>query len=270
MAMTSIQSEISSGHRNSFYSGIRGGLLLVIGLVMLSGCVSKGNFEAMVQERDAALQKFSSTEAERNALSTERDSLATERSDLMKEKKTLNTQLEQTVAQKAQAEKEAEEAKAEIARQEAVYAGLQQTFTKEQQQNQVKIEMMKSGIKVNLANDILFPSGSSTLNETGVDVLKRAAAELKKNSYQTLIAGYTDNVQISGKLQERYPSNWELAGARASSVVRLLEAEGVPGAQMLAISFGENSPVAPNDTPEERKLNRRIEILLRPVPIQMR
>jgi len=269
--MTTISSlQISAGRSRHRRAGVWTGLLFLFVLVTLSGCVSKGNFEAMVQQRDDALAKYSNTEAERNALAAERDALATQRRDLMTEKNALNTQLEQTAAQKAQAEMEAEEARLEIARQEAVYQGLQQTFTKEQQQNQVKIEMMKSGIKVNLANDILFPSGSSTLNENGVDVLKRAAAELKKNTYQTLIAGYTDNVPISGKLQERYPSNWELAGARASSVVRLLEAEGVPGVQMLAISFGENSPLASNETPEGRSLNRRIEILLRPVAIQMR
>ncbi len=51
MSMTPINSEVSSGHRNSFCSGIWGGLLLLIGLVMLTGCVSKGNFEAMVQVR---------------------------------------------------------------------------------------------------------------------------------------------------------------------------------------------------------------------------
>ena len=61
----------------------------------------------------------------------------------------------------------------------------------------------------------------------------------------------------------------ELAGARAASVVRLLEQEGVPSEQLLAISFGENSPVASNDTPESRSKNRRIEIVLRPVAVTM-
>lgn len=270
MSMELNQKNMQSEIAKKLYGIVRGGLLLLVGLVILSGCVSKGNFDAMVGERDAALAKVASTEAERDALTAERDALTTERSDLMKDKNNLNRQVEQAEAQKARARKDAEMAQAEIARQQSIYQGLQQTFAKEQQQNKVKIEMMKSGIKVNLANDILFPSGSVRLNDAGIDVLKRAAAELKKSPYQTLIAGYTDNVKISGKLQARYPSNWELAGARAASVVRLFEAEGIPSAQMLALSIGENAPIASNDTPEGRSQNRRIEIILRPVAIQMR
>ena len=129
--------------------------------------------------------------------------------------------------------------------------------------------MMKSGVKVNLANEILFPSGSAKLNATGMEVLQRAAAELKKSPYQTLVAGFTDDVAISNNLKDKFPSNWELAGARAASVVRLLEKEGVNSAQLVALSFGENQPVASNDTSEERSKNRRIEIILRPVAVTM-
>jgi len=170
---------------------------------------------------------------------------------------------------KKEAAMKAEKAQAEIARQQKVYDNLQSTFAKEQQANQVKIEMMKSGVKVNLANEILFPSGSSELNKMGVEVLSRAAGELKKSPYQTVVAGFTDDQKISNKLKAKYPSNWELAAARAASVVRLLEKEGVAPAQLIAISFGENSPVASNDTPEGRSRNRRIEIILRPVAVTM-
>jgi len=245
-------------------------LYLAIAVLVLGGCVSTGRFEGVVQERDDALAQVATTASERDALAAERDALAKERSQLLEERSELNRQVEMIEAQKAAAAREAEQVRAEMASQQAVFESLQQTFAREQEQNQVKIEMMKSGVKVNLDNEILFPSGSAMLNETGVDVLKRAAAELKKSPYQTLVAGYTDNVAISDKLLDRYPSNWELAGARAASVVRLFEAEGVPSAQMLAISFGENSPVESNDTPEGRNKNRRIEILLRPVPIEMR
>jgi len=241
--------------------------LLMVCLLVLGGCVSKGEFEGMVAERDVALKRAAEIEAQRTALAADKEKLETQRQALLDERATLSQQIKEVEAQKAAAAREAEKARAEIARQREVYQSLQQTFAKEQEQNQVKIEMMKSGVKVNLANDILFASGSAALNDSGVDVIKRVAGDLQKNSYQILIAGYTDNVPISGA---RYPSNWELAGARATSVVRLLEAEGVPAAKMLAISFGENSPIESNDTPEGRKQNRRIEMLLRPVPIEMR
>lgn len=253
----------------SLFSIVRGGILLLVGLMVLSGCVSKGNFDAMVDERNAALEKVASTEAELAAIAAERDTLATQRGELVNDKNNLISKVQQAEAVKEQARKDAEMAQAEIARQQSIYGKLQQTFAKEQEQNKVKVQMMKSGIKVKLDNEILFPSGSVELNDVGVDVIKRAAAELKKTPYQMLIAGYTDNVKISAKLKDRYPSNWELAGARAASVVRLFEEEGVPSAQMLALSTGENAPIASNDTPEGRSQNRRIEIILRPVAIEM-
>ena len=79
------------------------------------------------------------------------------------------------------------------------------------------------------------------------------------------MAGFTDNIPIRGSLTKKFPTNWELAGARAASVVRLLEKEGVDKLKLTAVSYGENQPVASNDTPEGRSQNRRIEIRMRPV-----
>ena len=244
---------------------VRTGLLLGLTsllFVTLSGCVSSGKFDGMVKERDMALEEKAQLEEEKNNLTFERD-------NLLSEQERLSSLVVQTEQQKQAAAMKAEAAQAEIDRQQQVYNSLQSTFAKEQQSNQVKIEMMKSGVKVNLANEILFPSGSAELNATGLEVLKRAAAELKKSPYQTLVAGFTDNNAISGKLKDKYPSNWELAGARAASVVRLLEKEGVNSAQLVALSFGENQPVTSNETVEDRSKNRRIEIILRPVAVTM-
>lgn len=222
--------------------------ITVLMLFSLSACVSSGKYAEMVKERDM--------------VNAEKAELQSQIEQLHIEQQGLNEKLTQTEQQKQQAQ-------AEINRQQRIYDNLQTAFSKEQQANQVKIEMMKSGIKVNLANEILFPSGSADLNAQGTDVLKRAAAELKKSPYQTLVAGYTDNVSISAKLKEKYPSNWELAGARSTRVVRLLEEEGVPSVQLISLSFGENHPVASNDTEDGRSKNRRIEIILRPVAISL-
>lgn len=250
---------------------------LLIGLLLLAplfGCVSKGNFESMVEERDLTMSKLAQVEAERDKLITERDGLLTdrdsltaERNSLLSTKDQLSTLVDQTEQQKQQAEQDAAEAKALLARQQSVYDSLKSAFAEEQEQNQVQIEMMKSGIKVNLADEILFSSGSATLNDSGREILVKAAAELKEVTYQMLVAGFTDNIPITSA---RFPSNWELAGARAASVIRLLQGEGIPAEQMLAMSFGETHPVMDNETPEGRSKNRRIEILLRPVPIELK
>jgi len=130
--------------------------------------------------------------------------------------------------------------------------------------NQIKIQEMKDGINLNLPQDILFTSGSAKLNNSGKEVLGKVSIQLKDITYKTVVVGFTDNIPIKGTLAKLYPTNWELAGARAASVVTLLEDKGVQSNKLMAVSLGESQPVATNDTPEGRSLNRRIEIRLRP------
>ncbi|WP_455218153.1 OmpA family protein [Kaarinaea lacus] len=146
-----------------------------------------------------------------------------------------------------------------------LYDELVDQLSSELKANQIKIKEIKDGISVNLSQDILFPSGSAILNDTGVSVIKKVSGNLKNIPHQIIVAGFTDNVPIKGDLAKMFPTNWELAGARAASVVRLLESEGVDREKLTAVSYGENHPVASNDNWEQRKLNRRIEIRLRPV-----
>ena len=96
-------------------------------------------------------------------------------------------------------------------------------------------------------------------------VAELAAAEIKQQPYQIAVLGFTDNVPVGAHLQDRFPSNWELAGTRAASVVRLMQSEGVPSSQLVAVSQGENQPIASNDTPEGRAQNRRIDVRIRPI-----
>ncbi len=99
-------------------------------------------------------------------------------------------------------------------------------------------------------------------------LLKELVGALEGVPYQIVVIGHTDNVPIGPGLAKRYPSNWELAGARASGVVRIMVAEGVPPEQLLAISMSDTRPLAANDSPEGRKRNRRIEVRIRPVIVQ--
>ena len=89
--------------------------------------------------------------------------------------------------------------------------------------------------------------------------------EIKQQPYQIAVLGFTDDVPIGPSLRARFPSNWDLAGARATSVVRVMEREGIPVNQLVAISRGEGAPIASNDTPEGRAQNRRIDVRIRPV-----
>ena len=129
---------------------------------------------------------------------------------------------------------------------------------------QIEIERLKEGIRLNVSDEILFAPGQAEIGREGVAVLRKVAGQLTKNDQRIEVQGHSDNTRIRGRLRERYPSNWDLAAARASSVVRLLNKEGIDGTRLSAVSFGEFRPVASNADAEGRSLNRRIEIRLLP------
>ena len=123
-------------------------------------------------------------------------------------------------------------------------------------------------MQITLPNEVLFATGSADLKLDGQKLLKELVDALQDVPYQIVVVGHTDNVPIGPELAKRYPTNWELAGARAASVVRLMAGEGIPPAQLLAVSMGDTRPIADNGTPEGRKLNRRIDVRIRPVVTQ--
>jgi chemotaxis protein MotB len=84
------------------------------------------------------------------------------------------------------------------------------------------------------------------------------ASVLSKLAYQVKIKGHTDSEPFSSAY---FPSNWELSSARASTVVRLLVANGVPPRYISAEGYAQYHPVATNDTARGRARNRRVEIV---------
>lgn len=133
--------------------------------------------------------------------------------------------------------------------------------------DQVEIEQLQNGIRVRMSSDLLYSSGSIELTEQGKAALDKVAPSLSRDAaqdFQIDIVGNTDNVPIGHELIARYPSNWELAGARAAAVVRHLQARGVDPSKLVAMSNGEYHPIASNDSPAGRAQNRRTDLLLRP------
>jgi len=147
-----------------------------------------------------------------------------------------------------------------LAQQQALEASLRQEIAADQ----VKIEQLTNGIRVRLSSDLLYRSGAVELTPPGRAALDKVASSLAGQGNEIDVVGNTDDVPVGPELAGRYPTNWELAGERASIVVRHLQAQGVPPGQMRAISAGQYHPVGPNDTPAGRAQNRRTDLLLRP------
>lgn len=215
-----------------------------------------------LQEKNEKLNNASKLLAEKNArLSMASEELERRQSELAARQ----AELKKTEMMLAESNKKLQASADYMQKTNKLYDDLVDQLSTELKANQIKISEMKDGVTVNLSQEILFPSGSAILNESGIAVIKKVSGNLKNIPHQIIVAGFTDNVAIKGDLAKIFPSNWELAGARAASVVRLLESQGVDSDKLTAVSFGENHPVASNDNWKLRAQNRRIEIRLRPV-----
>ncbi len=114
-------------------------------------------------------------------------------------------------------------------------------------------------LQMALPDEILFETGAGQLRAESQLVLHTVATAIKRVPYTVLVEGHTDNTPL--RPGSRYASNWELSLSRAMSVVQyLIAAEGIPPERLGVAAFGEFHPKLPNDTPEHRAANRRIEI----------
>lgn len=221
-------------------------LLAVIASLALSGalaCVSSGKYDSMIKERDAVASHKAQLERQMHDMEKQMQSLEEH-----------NRRLETDLSSR----------EAKVSELQGTYDSLVSELKGELASGQVQIEQLRDGISVNVSDKVLFPSGSVNLDETGQDVLSKVSAQLRKAPYRIEVQGHTDDVPISDRLANRYPTNWELAAARAARVVRFLEHEGIPESRLVAVSYGETRPVAPNEDPQSRALNRRIELRLKP------
>lgn len=119
-------------------------------------------------------------------------------------------------------------------------------------------------IYVSLSDQLLFKSGSTTVDPKGQKAVKQLAAVLAKNpDIDVMIQGNTDNVPLNGNGVMK--DNWDLSVLRATSVIRILTADGnVDEKRITASGRSEYFPVADNSTPDGRKQNRRTDIILTP------
>ncbi len=230
--------------------------------------------KAELEKEKAALQQENANI--KSTLETSRSQLTKDVVDL-KNKLSANTtriaQLEQELAAKnkeiadlkAQADQLAQEKEKAVAQVKGTYDSLVSELKGEIKEGQVKITQLEGKLTVNMVDKVLFDSGSAVIKKNGEKVLDRVAEILKNvKDQQIKVEGHTDNVPISSRLAERFPSNWELSTARATTVVRYLQGRGVPPEYLSAEGYAEYQPVAPNDTDTNKAQNRRIEIVLVP------
>lgn len=127
----------------------------------------------------------------------------------------------------------------------------------------VDVKVLKGVVYISLADNMLFKSGSYEISPNAMDILDKIAKIIKDyKNYSVLVEGNTDNVPIN---RPNIRNNWDLSTLRASSVVQVLQNKfGVDPSRLTAGGRGEYNPVASNDNPEGRQLNRRTQIIITP------
>ena len=202
------------------------GLWLALPFLILSACVSAGEYDAAVAERDA-------TAAERDRIQAERDSIAAEEALIRNAYESLQAMFATEVQNSQMALKQLAD-------------GVEVQIPSD--------IMFESGAALPQVDDEIR------------DRMTQLADYLKTTDFFISVVGHTDSQQPTPRLAERYPTNWELGAARAAVAVRFFQQQGLDPMRMVATSRAEFMPIGDNSTAEGRAQNRRIQIVLRNLP----
>jgi len=252
---------------------------LIVVVALLAGCVSSGTHEALQKEHATTLDSLKQTEGaldkeklKSNELAARikrlesdiasatraREALEAEKSGMLSDKSKLQASIDDMKRALADLARRKAEADGRLAE----FKSLINRFKSLIDAGKLKVKIADGRMVVELASDVLFPSGSANLSKDGQASIKEVAgvlASIPDRKFQ--VEGHTDNVPIKSL---QYPSNWELAAARSITVAKTMVEAGMPPERISASSYGENKPARTNETLEGRAGNRRIEIVVVP------
>ena len=225
-----------------------------------SGCVSTTTHEKMQAEKNKEItdlqQQKSDLETQKSELESQKSELQTQLAALEKQKAALEQQTTTLEQQKSALETAS-------AQRQDQYNALMNKMSEEVKKGELKVRQYQNMLSVDVAEQIFFDSGRAKLKGSAKSILAKLGEALQGYDNKIIrVVGHTDNVPLAKSLQSTFPTNWELSVARATNVVHALQDAGVPPERLVASGRGEYDPVAPNDTPEGRQKNRRIEIML--------
>jgi chemotaxis protein MotB len=231
-------------------------------LVLVTGCVTKTKYTKDITERDGAIAQekasVASLAGEKQQLTAQNQELEQKLIVVTKDRGQLKTSLDEM----KQAMAEMRTRQAEERKRLKEFEDLTARFKKLTDAGALSVKIIDGKMVVSLGSDVLFGSGSAKLSAAGLDAIKEVTTQLTAipgKSYQ--VEGHTDNLKIA---TAAFPSNWELASARALNVTRAMIDAGMPAVRVSAASFGDTHPVQGNDTAEGKAANRRIAIVVVP------
>jgi chemotaxis protein MotB len=238
-----------------------------------AGCgVDENLYNAAVKDRDQKAAELTKTKAELDAekaahgkesersamLAKKLQALGQDVSRLETERTGLGGELEQANKRMDELKKAQAQAEARAAQ----FRKLVTQFKSLTDAGKLKVEIRENRMIIALGDKILFDPGKTDLKQEGKDALSQVASVLKDLQNRNFqVAGHTDNIPIKS---QKFRSNWDLSTARAVEVVNFMIGAGLDPKRLSAAGYADTSPVAPNDTPDNKAKNRRIEITLVP------
>ena len=139
-------------------------------------------------------------------------------------------------------------------------AKLIESLTEEVEKGMIQVETAGTKIIIRIREKASFPSGAAHFRPGFLPAIAKLQAALEDIDGTIVVAGHTDNMPIS---TARFRSNWELSASRAVSVVHeLLEGNALQPERFVIEGHGDAHPIVPNDSLENRSLNRRVEMII--------
>lgn len=267
---------------------------LIAGGLLLTGCVSKKQFEGLqadynklqaenselTKANQQAQVKIAAGAATRKSLEEQLDEARKNNADLKYQYAKLQSSLDKSLAAGSQSSvnisklvdeinasnkfiKQLVEAKDKS---DSLNMALTNKLTRSltpKESEEVNVQVIKGVVYISLADNMLYKSGSYEIGERAGETLSKIAKIITDyKEYDVLVEGNTDNVPIS---QKNIRNNWDLSTLRASSVVQALQNDyGVDPKRLTAAGRGEYNPIADNNTAVGRQRNRRTQIIITP------
>ena len=137
---------------------------------------------------------------------------------------------------------------------------IQQSMQAEIADGIIAVETTGNSVVIRFPEEIAFPPGSDEVSPEIMPILRRLSAALQDSPGTIMVSGHTDDRPIRSA---QFSSNWELSTDRAVSVIHMLQQLGtVDPRRLTAVGYGDTRPLVPNDSPENRARNRRVEIAI--------
>lgn len=140
-----------------------------------------------------------------------------------------------------------------------LYSELEESISRHHLAPHIELVKEKNRTRIEIQSRVLFDSGDAYLTRAGEAVLEKVLPVLQEVNGSVIIEGHTDDQPIN---TPRFPSNWNLAAARAAEVLEFFVSEGLSDQRFRAVSFGDTRPLHPNTSEQNRRKNRRVSLII--------